>query len=96
MGLRRVRRGRREEELGRPGSRRGGGVPHEPLQGLSLHPACDEKQGQGSGGSGGITAGPRCSCHPTRQGPACSPACSGTLTHLTAVVLKEAEERVEM
>lgn len=25
MGLRRVRRGRREEELGRPGSRRGGG-----------------------------------------------------------------------
>lgn len=38
-----MRRSRGDLEAG---ARGGGGVPHEPLQGLSLHPACDEKQGR--------------------------------------------------
>lgn len=74
---------------------RGGGPPG-PLQGRGLHPGCDEKLREGSRRSLGITAGLPCSGHPARHGPARPSALTQILTHLTAVVLKEAEERVEM
>lgn len=57
-------------------------------------PGCDAHSGRGSRPSG-ITTGLLCSCHASRASPLTA-ACLLGASHLTAVVLKEAEERVEM
>ena len=79
------------ERSGKPES----GGPHGLLQAPGLHSGCGEKPGEGSCGCC-VTPGPPCGRQPPSDGPP-SPTCLlWTPTHLTAVVLKEAEERVEI